>query len=195
LLAFAYTKWAGFGLWSRTGSEVHSGLGSEILVMRTRGGLLEVSTIRAHEQFDKKFVYSVLGVKVGETVPHIRVPAVYRYHIELAPEWSIVRTGELFTVVTPPVKPSLPVAVDLARMEKDVGGTWVLIPFNEDEDLNALEREITARLAEKAGSPVYLQMQRQAARRTVAEFVRKWLVTQEPWKAARQPRIEVVFGE
>jgi hypothetical protein len=113
----------------------------------------------------------------------------------LAPEWSIVRTGELFTVVTPPVKPSLPVAVDLARMEKDVGGTWVLIPFNEDEDLNALEREITARLAEKAGSPVYLQMQRQAARRTVAEFVRKWLVTQEPWKAARQPRIEVVFGE
>jgi len=163
--------------------------------MRTRGGLLEVSTIRAHEQFDKKFVYSVLGVTVGETVPHIRVPAVYRYHIELAPEWKIVRTDEVFTVVTPPVKPSLPVAVDLARMEKDVGGSWVLIPFNEHEDLNALEREITARLAEKAGSPVYLQMQREAARRTVAEFVRKWLVTQESWKAARQPRIEVMFGD
>ena len=57
----------------------------------------------------------------------------------------------MFTVVTPPVKPSLPVAVDLAKMEKDVGGSWMLVPFNEDEDLDALEREITAKLAEKAG--------------------------------------------
>jgi len=192
---YGYSKLNGLLPWSRTGAEVHSALGNEILVMRTAGGLLEVSRIRANEQFDTKFVYSVLGVKVGETIPHIRVPAVYRYHIELAPEWAVVRTGEVFTVITPPVRPSLPVAVELEHMEKDVGGTWILVPLQEEDDLNALERRITAALAQKAASPAYLQLQRDAARKTVTEFVKKWLVTQEPWKAAKQPTVEVVFRD
>jgi hypothetical protein len=194
-LMYGYSKLNGLLPWSRTGAEVHSALGNEILVMRTAGGLLEVSRIRANEQFDTKFVYSVLGVKVGETIPHIRVPAVYRYHIELAPEWAVVRTGEVFTVITPPVRPSLPVAVELEHMEKDVGGTWILVPLQEEDDLNALERRITAALAQKAASPAYLQLQRDAARKTVTEFVKKWLVTQEPWKAAKQPTVEVVFRD
>ncbi len=194
-LWFAYTKYTSFRPWAVTEGGVHSGLGSEILVMRTPGGLLEVSTINANEQFDKKFVYSVFGVQVGETVPHIRIPAVYRYHIELAPEWKIVRTDEVFMVVTPRVNTRLPVAVDIAKMEKDVGGGWALVPFNEAEDMDALQREITRKLAEKAASPVYLQLQREAARKTVTEFVKKWLVMQEPWKAAQQPRIEVLFAD
>jgi hypothetical protein len=192
---FAYPRLAALVPWSKTAGEVHSGLGSEILVMRTKGGLLEVSTVRSSEQFDKKFVYTVFGVKVGETVPHIRVPAVYRYHIELAPEWKIIRTGTVFTVVTPPVKPSLPVALDLAHMQKDVGGTWILIPFNERDDLNALEREITTTLAAKASSPAYLQLQREDARRTVTEFVRKWLITQAQWQSESQSNIRVLFAD
>jgi hypothetical protein len=194
-LMYGYSKLHGLLPWSRAGTEVHSSLGNEILVMRTSGGLLEVSQIRATEQFDTKFVYSVLGVKVGETIPHIRVPAVYRYHIELAPHWTVLRTDDVFTVITPPVRPSLPVAVDLKHMEKDVGGTWLLVPLNQEDDLDALGREITEVLAQKAGSPVYLQLQRDAARRTVTEFVKKWLVTQQPWKVAKQPTIEVVFRD
>ena len=194
-LMFGFNRRDDFGLWSKTGGETQSGPGTEILVMRTAGGLLEVSTIRAREQFDKSFVYSVLGQEVGKTVAHIRVPATYRYHIELAPTWEVLRIGEVFKVITPPIKPSLPVAVDLAKMEKDVGGTWFLVPFNEVDDLNALEREITRKLAEKAASPAYLQLQREHARKTVTEFVEKWLVTQQAWKAAENPRIEVVFGE
>ena len=54
---------------------------------------------------------------MGETVPRIRVPVVYRYHIELAPEWRVLRSRDLFTVVAPPGKPSLPVAVDLSRID------------------------------------------------------------------------------
>lgn len=181
--------------WSKRAREARSVMATEVLVMRTPGGLLEVSRIEANERFDKKFIYSVLGAEVGETTAYIRVPAVYRYHIELAPEWKVVRTGETFRVVTPPIRPTLPVAVDFARMEKDVGGTWVLIPFNRDADLDALEREITARLAQKAASPAYLKLQRNMARKTVTEFVEKWLVTQQAWKDAAQPRIEVEFGD
>ncbi len=193
-LAVGFIKRGDFRLWSKSGGEVAPGLGTEILVMRTPGGLLEVSRITATEQFSKKFVYSVLGMDVGETVAHVRVPATYRYHIKLGSEWKIVRTDEMFTVITPPVMPSLPVAVDLKRMEEDSGGSWILVPFNEDEDLKALRREITAELAQKAGSAAYLQLQREDARKTVTEFVEKWLVKQEAWRLAKRPRIDVVFG-
>jgi hypothetical protein len=87
------------------------------------------------------------------------------------------------------------VAVDLARLEQDEGGSWLLLPFNADADREALLRELTAKLAQKAASPAYLALQREDARKTVTEFVQKWLVTQESWKSARQPRIEVVFSE
>jgi hypothetical protein len=170
-------------------------MGTEILFMRTPGGLLEVSSTRMTERFGTKFAYEVLGLQVGETVAHVRVPATYRYHIELAPLWKIERTDEVFKVITPPLKPSLPVAVDLARLEQDEGGTWLLLPFNADADREALLREITGKLAQKAASPAYLALQREDARKTVTEFVEKWLVTQEPWKSARQPRIEVVFSD
>jgi len=182
-------------LGSKRGEETVSGLGREVLVMRTPGGLLEVARLQVMEQFDKKFIYTLVGLEVGETVAHIRVPATYRYHIELAPEWEVYRKGDVFTVITPPIKPSLPVAVDLAKMEKDVGGTWYLVPFNDVEDLDVLEREITAKLEQKASSDVYRGLQREAARKTVKEFVAKWLVTQQEWKDTETPRVEVAFGE
>jgi len=194
-LAFAYLKFDSLKLWSTSEREVRSASSDEIMVMRTRGGLLEVSRINATEVFDTKFLHSVLGVEVGETVPRIRVPAVYRYHIELAPRWRVLRTDEVFTVVAPAVKPSLPVAVDLAHMEKDASGTWLLLPFTETEALDSLERRITAKLAKKAAMPAYIQLQRETARRTVAEFVEKWLVTQTQWKTASRPRIRVLFAD
>jgi len=195
VLSLGYRKLGDFAFWSRTGCDVRSGMATEILFMRTPGGLLEVSSMRMTEQFDKRFVYEVLGLEVGETVAHVRVPATYRYHIQLAPLWKIERSDDVFRVVTPPVKPSLPVAVDLARLEQDEGGTWLLLPFNADKDREALMREITGKLAQKAASPAYLALQREDARKTVTEFVEKWLVTQEPWKSAKEPRIEVVFSD
>ena len=193
--AIAYKRWSEQSIVSKSGEDVSSGLGTEILFMRTEGGLLEVSKFQMTEQFDEKFAYTVLGRKVGETVAHIRVPATYRYHIKLGSKWKIIRTDDVFTVITPPVEPSLPVAVDLKRMEEDSGGTWILVPFNEDEDLKALRSEITGVLAEKAQSAAYRRLQREDARKTVTEFVQKWLVTQQAWKVAEKPKIEVVFGE
>ena len=92
-LTFAYMKLASVKLWSTNQGEVRSASSNDIMVMRTPGGLLEVSRIYATEICDTKFVYEVLGFEIGETVPRIRVPAVYRYQIELAPEWKVVRAG------------------------------------------------------------------------------------------------------
>jgi len=98
-------------------------------------------------------------------------------------------------VVAPPVQPSLPVAVDLGRMEKEASGTWVLLPFTETDALNVLERELTAKLANRAVMPAYIQLQREHARQTVKEFVRKWLLTQAKWESDSRSDVRVYFAD
>ena len=59
-------------------------------MLRTRGGVLEVSTIRTTEVFDATVKHSVFGIEIGEIAPRIRVPAIYRFYVELEPEWRVV---------------------------------------------------------------------------------------------------------
>jgi len=168
---------------------------SEVIVLRTPGGLLEVSRIEATEMLDATIQHEIFGIKVGQTMPRVRVPAVYRYHIELEPEWRVVRADGVFTVVAPRVKPSLPVAVDFAGIQKDVAGSWILLPFTSTDDLEILERTISRKLAEKARSRDYIDRQREDARDTVREFARKWLVEQTRWKRAAYEDIRVLFAD
>jgi hypothetical protein len=156
----------------------------QVEVIRTEGGLLQVSTIRAPETFKAVKPHDLLGFDLGATTTHIRVPAVYHYHIELAREWKVrVRPDGSVIVIAPPVKPTLPAAIDTARLERQAEGRWSL--FTGAAELEALERTITRTLQEKAGSAGYIAFQREAARETVREFVLRWLLTQERWKAAR----------
>jgi len=194
-IALSYSEPTSEAAASKILGAVRSAPRAEVIVLRTPGGLLEVSRIHTTEVFDATIKHSIFGVEVGETVPRIRLPAVYRYHIELAPEWRVVRADGIFTVVAPRVKPSLPVAVDFAGMRKDVAGTWILLPFTSTDDLDTLERSITAQLAEKAASRDYVDRQRADARETVREFARKWLVEQTRWKSAQYEDIRVLFAE
>jgi hypothetical protein len=194
-LMYAWQRFHSFKVWVSSHGEVTSAAPEEILVMRTRGGLLEVSRIHATEVFQTRFIHTLLGMEIGETVPRIRVPVVYRYQIPLAPEWNVLRTGTEFTVVAPAVQPALPVGVDFSRMEKDASGTWMLLPFTQTGSLDGLERELSGKLAKKALMPAYLQLQREYARRTVEEFVRKWLITQSRWSTETGTTIRVYFND
>ena len=180
---------------ARVVDTIRSAPSEETIVLRTPGGRLEVSKIHCAEILDMRIEHEVLGLTIGETVPRIRIPAVYRYQIDLDPEWRVVRTNRVFTVVAPAVEPSLPVAVDLSGIEKDVAGDWYVVPFTETADLNALERGITAKLGKKATSREYLERQRADARKTVTEFVKKWLVEQTRWKDASYENIKVLFAD
>ena len=123
------------------------------------------------------------------------MPVVYRYHIELAPEWHLRKSKGVYTVVAPRIKPNLPVAIDLKRVERDVSGTWLLLPFLGRRDLQDLERGITAKLAAKAASRDYIERQREHARVTVREFARKWLVEQTRWRRVQDKDIRVLFAD
>lgn len=175
--------------------KVRSSVSDDVIVLRTPGGLLEVSRIEATESIDARYAHEAFGVKIGELAPRIRVPATYRYTVELEPEWRVTRSDGVFTVVVPKERPSLPVAVDFAEIERDVAGTWMLVPFRGAQDLARLEQGVSMRLAQKAGSREYRDKQRQHARQTVREFVQKWLVEQTRYKHAKDDQIRVLFAD
>jgi len=162
-------------------------------VIRTKGGTLSVSTIKAPEFFQATAEHTVLGVPVGQTTSQIRVQAVYQYHVELAPEWKVTLRDKTFIVIAPRVQPTLPVAVDTAKLERYASGTWSL--FTGADELDRLQRSITQSLAAKAVLPSYIQFQREAARTTVTEFVTKWLVAQPRWQPASAYKVQVFFAD
>ncbi|HEY6565248.1 MAG TPA: hypothetical protein VIY86_12165 [Pirellulaceae bacterium] len=165
----------------------------EPVVMRTKGGLLEVSSIKSPERFEASQNHTIAGIFVGKTISRIRVPAVFRYHIELAPEWKILLRDKTFIVVAPPVTPTLPVAIDTASLESESSGTWSLI--TGQKLIDDLQRSISAGLAEKAKSRTYVELQREEARKTVAEFVTRWLITQDRWKSTSDHPVRVFFSD
>ena len=193
LLSAVIAIWAYRGLTKKPDVVVTSPLTDEMLVMRTQGGLLEVSRIKAQEVFDGRYANEFLFMSFEPTVARIRVPAVYTYRIPLAKEWNVMRYGQDFAVVAPKVEPALPVAVDLAKMEKNVSGTWSM--FTGTQSLDATERALTQKLAIKSRSRAYITLQRDEARKTVAEFVRKWLITQKQFEHVDPDRVHVFFAD
>lgn len=165
----------------------------EQVVMRTKGGLLEVSTIGATEIFEQATAYSALGINLGKSVARIRVPATYRYHVELAHEWRFIRRDKTFSVIAPAVKPSLPVAIDTAKLEAETFGKWSV--FNGTASISELQKSITANLGQRASSQKYIDLQREHARKTVTDFVGKWVLSQDKWKSDSGYTVRVFFAD
>ena len=195
LLIFGVAANAAFFAWQlwsspRTTQTVAS---TSLLVMRTPGGLLEVSAIKSVEQFDSTTDHTIYGVPVGKTIAQIRVPAVYRYHIPLARQWSIKQTGNALLVIAPAVIPSQPVAIDTAKLESFSSGNWS--PFVGTKEIALLQKSITPTLATKASQASMVSLQREMARTTVSEFIRKWVVQQPQWMGAKTPAVLVFFED
>ncbi len=166
----------------------------EAVVLRTPGGRLEVAELRQLESFEVSRDHDVLGVPMGSTYSRVRVPAHYRFHVDLAPEWRVrVLPDGGVRVIAPRVQPSLPVAIDTAQLQTESRGLWSL--FTGPAQVQALERGITAQLARKAVTAPMLERQREAARKTVAEFVSKWLMTQSEWRPHAGQPVQVLFAD
>lgn len=191
--SLALNTFLAYRVWFAPGAVQTSHSTQDMVVMRTPGGLLEVSTVTAEERFESTTQHTVLGVPVGKTVALIRVPAVYRYHIPLAQDWSFRIAGSTLVVVAPAVRPSLPVAIDTGKLQSFSSGLWS--PLTGAEAVAALQSPITLQLAKKAATPQLLLLQREAARQTVGEFVQKWVVDQPRWKGAKPPTVFVFFED
>ena len=192
LLTNAFLTWSIFRN-TRT-VEVQLASPDRIEVIRTKGGLLQVSTLKSAETFQASKDHQIFGlVSLGSTVTQIRVPAVFNYHVELAPEWKVLVRDKTFIVIAPSVKPTLPVAIDTARLQRFSSGTWSFMTGTSE--LDSLQRSITQTLSVKASTPAYIQYQREVARKTVGEFVEKWLITQGKWEKNHGETIRVFFAD
>jgi hypothetical protein len=158
------------------------------VVMRSAGGLLEIATVTVYERFKRTDTKEFWGIPLGTTVSIIQVPAIYRYHIELAKEWPIQIDGKTAVVRAGEVKPSLPAAIDTTRMEKYTQSGWAR--FNKSDNLEALQRSITPQLQTRANVPEIRQLAIDAGRNTVREFVTTWLLKEQGWK--RDPAFKVI---
>ena len=165
----------------------------EPVVMRTNGGLLEVSTINATEIFTQAANPTIFKIPLpGRVVSQIQAEVTYRYNVELAPEWKFIRRDKTFVVIAPPIKPSLPVAVNLKSLKAQANGIWS--PIVGNAYTQALQQTISASLATKATTQHYISLQRGHARKTVTEFVQKWVLSQDKWKDGNYT-VQVFFAD
>ena len=157
-------------------------------------GILETATASAPESFtrtDSAWIFNV--VPLGTTVSEIRVPAVFRYHIDLYDAWKVITKGPVCIVMAPQFNPSLPPAIITDKMEKSTSAGWLRL--NGDDNLNALERDITRELNRRAYDETHRNFVREACRHSVAEFVKVWLTKENAWREDRFHQIVVVFPD
>ncbi len=139
------------------------------------GGLLETATIRMGEDFYKSDAKTWWGLYLGNTVSHVQVAATYRYGVPLADaSWQIVTRGQTTVVVAPPLRPSLPVAIDTSTWREKTASGWAR--FDKKDQLEALRHGVSADLEERARDQRRLALAREASRRTIGEFVEGWIV-------------------
>jgi hypothetical protein len=132
-------------------------------------------------------------IPLGTTVTEIRVPATYRYHLRFDEPWLLEVDGQSCVVHAPRIRPTLPPAIDTGRMEKYSDRGW--LRFNQEEQMEELERSITEVLSVRAADSRHLEMVRERCRLEVAEFVRSWLLDEDHWRQDRFRSVTVVFAD
>lgn len=165
---------------------------TQVLVLRTPGGHLEVSTLMKVEEFGWRSSYTCpwrdcdwLGHRLGT----IRAPVHYTYRIPLAETWTLRPDGNGYVLSVPAPQPLLPPAVDLAKAEfrSEKGG---LLAPDGAANQALLMRHLGPELERRAGRTEYLRAQAPMAERTVREFAQKWM--REQLGASATPlRVEV----
>ncbi|HCE05832.1 MAG TPA: hypothetical protein DEQ62_05820 [Verrucomicrobiales bacterium] len=158
-------------------------------------GRLEVATLENTKVFKRSNTRTILWNKInlGTTVTEIKVPATFRYHIDLSAEWKIEVRDQQCIVIAPMLLPTTPVAIHTDKIEKRSENGWAR--FNADEQMDGLMQSITPRLTSHASSDSHLNLVREHARKTVAEFVRQWLMKEDHWREDRFRTVTVIFAE
>ena len=151
------------------------------IITSTHGNVLELATSRSVETFRREDSLTTFwnSLYVGTTTAEIRVPVTFRYHLRLSDPWHLAVKGSVCFVSAPQFRPSLPPAIDTTFIEKRAESGWAR--FNKNQQLDQLEKELTGMLNRRAKDAVHQDLVREQCRRSVAEFVKNWLVQRAQW--------------
>jgi hypothetical protein len=164
---------------------------AKVEMIRTPGGLLEVSAMEKVEEYGWRTSWDCPLVDCSmlpTTVSKIRVKAHYVYQIRLAAQWRLQPAGDHYKLTVPAMQLRQPVAFDTATMEIETS-KGVFSPAAAPNRENAI-RHIGPELAQRGAATAYLDAQQRTAEKTVREFAQKWMV--EQGKQPTRP-IAVVF--
>jgi hypothetical protein len=191
LLCVAAVGWHQFGK-SPAGERVELLDPAKVEMIRTPGGLLEVSTMEKVEEFGWRTSWDCPIVDCSalpKTFSKVRVKAHYVYQIPLAAQWRLEPEGDHYRLIVPPLQVRRPVAFDTATMEIETS-QGVFSPAAAPNRENAI-RHIGPELSRRGAAQAYLDTQQQTAEKTVREFAQKWMIEQ-----GRKPSrpITVVFS-
>ena len=158
-------------------------------------GNLELATSKVTETLRRSTERRILWdrISLGETVSEIRVPVTYRYHVQLGAEWSLEVSGRTCIVEAPPLLPTLPPAIHTDGIEKRTTAGW--LRFDSAEQMLDLERSLTPTLERYAADRRHMAAAREQSRKTVALFVRDWLLRESHWREDRFSAIQVRFAD
>lgn len=175
---------AAAGAWlflTRSGGVLQERLGlldpARIVIVRTPGGLLQVSTVEKVEEFGWKTSWQCplldCSGLMPQTVSRIKVRASYVYVVPLAAEWKLEWKGDRYELRVPPLQLQEPVGFATQDLQVQTEASWAS-PSVAGNRENLL-RNLGPELASRGRQLEYLQAQRAAAARTVEEFARKWM--------------------
>jgi hypothetical protein len=158
-------------------------------------GRLELATLNSIEIFKREDMKTVAWdwVYLGTTVSEIKVPVTYRYHLRLSDPWKLDVSDKTCIVLAPRFRPTQPPSIHTDGMEKKSDRGW--LRFNQAEEMAELEKSITPTLKLYARDKRHMDVVREECRKTVAQFVRDWLLKEKQWRTDRFHAIKVIFSD
>ena len=164
------------------------------VVIRIKGGMLEVASVTGTRSFPKSTDPAILGQAISYCREKASWAAPYKitYRLRLGERWQLrYHDGSLIARV-PELEPSLPVAFDSAKLRKGAEESCWFVPNQGTRD-RALQ-SISPELEKLAKSPKTKNFARESARKTVVEFLRNWAFKQTDYgNLSPDAKIKVIF--
>ncbi|TCJ41278.1 hypothetical protein [Parafrankia sp. BMG5.11] len=160
------------------------------VVVRTKGGMLEVASVTGTRNFPKAFDPEILGQKFSYCREKASWTAPYKitYRVRLASKWPLRYHDGALIAHVPQLEPSLPVPIDFERLRKGAEESCWFVPDQGTRD--AALRAIGPELRDLASSQKTKNFARESARRTIKEYLRTWVINQSDYPDI-QPDAEI----
>lgn len=170
-------------------------VGDRYAIVRTVGGMLEVSTLKKQESFGWKTLWTCPAnacQSLPASMSTVSGVANYTYRIPLADHWVLEKkTPTTYVLKVLRLEVKTPVAVDLTTIRVN-GSGGIFAPAGPSQ--SAMQTYMQPMVNERGASPDYVALQKEAATKTVTEFAQKWL-REGDVKLPAGASIEVVFSK
>jgi hypothetical protein len=152
-------------------------------VQASTGDPLEVGTIVTTEIIEKATENKLFGgwIDLGTTVSEIQVGVTYRYNVLLSGSWEVIIKNGIAHVKVPVIEATLPVSIHTDQIKKRTEAGW--LKFDAVEHLEALEKNLTSILNQRAMHDNKLDLLKPKAKEVLENFVKKWILTEDIKKA------------